>query len=150
MFCKICYDSSTPGFDGHNVRDSAGNLCCPVLANTKCRNCGLFGHTVKYCNGGTTKNGVSNYGGDVRDHFQTIANVKHVKMTRANGGIQASYGRVMKNRFAELDMDSDADSDADSDVGLDVEIDDDDPSTWGKIIWGVGFTTTRSSWLLGA
>ncbi len=49
MFCKVCFDSCNPNYDGHNVRDSAGNTICPVLLNTKCLNCGYFGHTTKYC-----------------------------------------------------------------------------------------------------
>ena len=49
MFCKICSDSGKIGFNTHNVRDSNGNVVCPVLLSTVCRNCGLSGHTVKYC-----------------------------------------------------------------------------------------------------
>ena len=49
MFCKICFDASNPNYNGHNVKDSAGNIICPLLLNTKCLNCGYFGHTTKYC-----------------------------------------------------------------------------------------------------
>ena len=49
MFCKICSDSGKIGFNTHNVRDRTGNVVCPVLLSTICRNCGLAGHTVKYC-----------------------------------------------------------------------------------------------------
>lgn len=49
MFCKVCFDSHNSNYNGHNVRDSAGNTICPVLLNTKCLNCHYFGHTSKYC-----------------------------------------------------------------------------------------------------
>ena len=49
MFCKVCFDSSNPNYTGHNVKDSAGNIICPVLLNTKCLKCHYFGHTSKYC-----------------------------------------------------------------------------------------------------
>lgn len=49
MFCKVCFDSCNPNYTGHNVKDGAGNVICPILLNTKCLNCGFFGHTTKYC-----------------------------------------------------------------------------------------------------
>lgn len=49
MFCKICSDSGKIGFNTHNVRNRTGNVVCPVLLSTICRNCGLAGHTIKYC-----------------------------------------------------------------------------------------------------
>ena len=49
MFCKVCFDASKNGFNSHNVKDRAGNVVCPILLNTKCRACGYFGHTTKYC-----------------------------------------------------------------------------------------------------
>ena len=49
FFCKMCYDLGRPDFNKHNVRDSARNTTCPYLLNTKCKNCGYFGHTSTYC-----------------------------------------------------------------------------------------------------
>jgi hypothetical protein len=49
MFCKVCFDASKSDYKTHNVRDSASNVVCPLLLNTKCRACGYFGHTTKYC-----------------------------------------------------------------------------------------------------
>ena len=49
MFCKVCYDASNSNYSSHNVKDKAGNIICPLLLNTKCLNCGYFGHTLKYC-----------------------------------------------------------------------------------------------------
>lgn len=49
-FCKMCYDLGRSDFDNHNVRDSARNTTCPYILNTKCRNCGCYGHTLSYCN----------------------------------------------------------------------------------------------------
>jgi len=49
MFCKVCFDASKSDYKTHNVKDSASNVVCPLLLNTKCRMCGYFGHTTKYC-----------------------------------------------------------------------------------------------------
>jgi len=49
MFCKVCFDASKSDYKTHNVKDSASNVVCPLLLNTKCNNCGYFGHTTKYC-----------------------------------------------------------------------------------------------------
>lgn len=49
MFCKICYSSGNTSFNTHNVRDGANNVICPILLNTKCKNCGYYGHISKYC-----------------------------------------------------------------------------------------------------
>ena len=49
MFCKVCFDASKSDYKTHNVKDSASNVVCPLLLNTKCRKCGFFGHTTKYC-----------------------------------------------------------------------------------------------------
>ena len=48
-FCKLCFDLGRPDFNNHDVRDAARNTTCPYLLSTKCRKCGYFGHTVKYC-----------------------------------------------------------------------------------------------------
>ncbi len=48
-FCKLCFDLGRPDFNNHDVRDPARNTTCPYLLSTKCRKCGYFGHTVKYC-----------------------------------------------------------------------------------------------------
>ena len=49
LFCKVCFDASKADYTSHNVRDSASNVVCPLLLNTKCRQCGYFGHTIRYC-----------------------------------------------------------------------------------------------------
>ena len=49
MFCKVCFDASKSDYNTHNVKDSASNVVCPLLLNTKCHKCGYFGHTTKYC-----------------------------------------------------------------------------------------------------
>jgi hypothetical protein len=51
MFCKVCFDASKSDYNTHNVKDSASNVVCPLLLNTKCHKCGYFGHTTKYCKG---------------------------------------------------------------------------------------------------
>ena len=113
MFCKVCFDASSI-FDTHNVKDSAGNVICPLLLNTKCRRCGYFGHTTKYCKSVETKK---------VDSSNTVRFDYNVKMTMANGGKTLLTN---KNMFCMLLEDYEK-SDEDS-VGL---FDD-------EIIWGVG------------
>uniref|UniRef100_A0A6C0DCG1 Nanos-type domain-containing protein n=1 Tax=viral metagenome TaxID=1070528 RepID=A0A6C0DCG1_9ZZZZ len=50
-FCKFCKDSGKNEtiYTSHNVKDKKGNLCCPILMTTLCKNCGNFGHTIKFC-----------------------------------------------------------------------------------------------------
>ncbi len=45
----MCFDLGRSDFNNHNVRDAARNTTCPYLLNTKCKNCGYFGHTSVYC-----------------------------------------------------------------------------------------------------
>jgi hypothetical protein len=47
-FCKVCFDSGKTNVK-HWVNDPSGNVCCPTLLGLKCRICGNYGHTVKYC-----------------------------------------------------------------------------------------------------
>ena len=111
MFCKVCFDASKNGFNTHNVKDRAGNVVCPILLNTKCRACGYFGHTTKYC-----KNTKQNIKQTVREV------VPVVKVPRSNP----------TNSFAMLDCyESDDCVSCVSDDGvMDFEND--------PIIWGVG------------
>ena len=111
MFCKVCFDASKNGFNTHNVKDRAGNVVCPILLNTKCRACGYFGHTTKYC-----KNTKQNIQQTVREV------VPVVKVPRSNP----------TNSFAMLDCyESDDCVSCVSDDGvMDFEND--------PIIWGVG------------
>ena len=50
-FCKFCKDSGKNEsiYLSHNVKDKKGNICCPILMTTLCKNCSTFGHTVKFC-----------------------------------------------------------------------------------------------------
>jgi len=118
MFCKVCYDASKNGFNSHNVRDRSGNVVCPILLNTKCRACGYFGHTTKYC-----KKAVKHEAKHIVCEVVPVPAVAVVKVTPTN-------------MFAMLDTDSDTDTDTDiescvSDDGvMDFEND--------PIIWGVG------------
>ena len=111
MFCKVCFDASKNGFNTHNVKDRAGNVVCPILLNTKCRACGYFGHTTKYC-----KNPKQNIKQTVHEA------VPVVKVPRSNP----------TNSFAMLDCyESDDCVSCVSDDGvMDFEND--------PIIWGVG------------
>ena len=98
MFCKICFDSCRAEFNTHNVRDSSGLVCCPVLLNNKCYQCGLMGHTVKYCKNSapvvTTK--------------KTVSFVKDIAPATKN----------FTNTFALLSQELDYDSDLEFDYSL--------------------------------
>lgn len=114
MFCKVCFDASKSGFNSHNVKDRAGNVVCPILLNTKCRACGYFGHTTKYCKKA----------------------VKHEPKLTICEVVSAPAVAVVKftptNMFAMLDTDSDTDTEScvSDDGVMDFEND--------PIIWGVG------------
>ena len=117
MFCKVCHDASKNGFNSHNVKDRSGNVVCPTLLNTKCRVCGYFGHTTKYCKK-TVKH----------EPKYTVCEVVRVPV------VAPVVGKFTPtNMFAMLDTDSDTD-DCESCVSDDGVMDfENDP-----IIWGVG------------
>jgi len=116
MFCKVCFDASNNGFNTHNVRDGAGNVLCPILLTTKCRTCGYFGHTTKYCK--STKHIVK------QSAKQTVCEVVPVFTIPPSNPT---------NKFAMLncyESDDDRDSYPSDDGVMDFEND--------PIIWGVG------------
>lgn len=116
MFCKVCFDASSI-FDTHNVKDSAGNVICPLLLNTKCRACGYFGHTTKYCKIVETKKVHS---------LKKVGFDSNVKMTIANGGKSSLINKNMFCMLVEDDWKGHEDNN---------NIDDFDD----EIVWGVGF-----------
>jgi len=122
MFCKVCFDASKSGHNSHNVRDRAGNVVCPILLNTKCRACGYFGHTTKYCKK-TVK------------HEPKLVVCEVVRVPVVVPSVVPVVGKFTPtNMFAMLDSDTDTDTDSDSCVSDDGEMDFvNDP-----IIWGVG------------
>ena len=124
MFCKVCFDASKSGYNTHNVRDYASNVVCPLLLNTKCNNCGYFGHTTKYC-----KIGV---GGSVKK--APIMYTKSVKLVPVK--LVPSVVKVVSNNmFAGMicsDVEEEVDDMHDESV-MDFEND--------PIIWGVGLTS---------
>jgi hypothetical protein len=121
MFCKVCFDASKSGHNSHNVRDRAGNVVCPILLNTKCRACGYFGHTTKYC-----KKAVK--------HEPKLV-VCEVVVPSVVPSVVPVVGKFTPtNMFAMLDSDTDSDSDSYECDSNDGEMDFvNDP-----IIWGVG------------
>ena len=119
MFCKVCFDASKNGFNSHNVRDGAGNVICPILLNTKCRACGYFGHTTKYC-----KTAVKH------EAKHTVCEVVPYVVPSVVPYV-AKTART--NMFATLncyESDDDRESSASDDGVMDFEND--------PIIWGVG------------
>ena len=119
MFCKVCFDASKSGYNTHNVRDYASNVVCPLLLNTKCNNCGYFGHTTKYCKIGG--------GGSVKK--SQVVYAKSVKL------VPAVVEVASKNMFAGM-ICSYAEEEEDimhDESAMDFEND--------PIIWGVGLTS---------
>ena len=117
MFCKVCFDASKSGYNTHNVRDYASNVVCPLLLNTKCNNCGYFGHTTKYCK----------IGGSGSVKKAPIIYTKSVKLVPAVVEVKST------NMFAGM-ICSDTEEEEDSDESvMDFEND--------PIIWGVGLTS---------
>jgi hypothetical protein len=75
MFCKVCFDASKSDYKTHNVKDSASNVVCPLLLNTKCRTCGYFGHTTKYCKLGSNTRSKAYVRPAVKVHVQVPVQV---------------------------------------------------------------------------
>jgi len=118
MFCKVCFDASKSGYNSHNVKDCAGNVVCPILLNTKCRACGYFGHTTKYC-----KKAVKH------ESKLVVCEVVPVAVP-----VPVVGKFTPTNMFAMLDSDTDTNSDTYECDSTDGEMDfENDP-----IIWGVG------------
>ena len=123
MFCKVCFDASKSDYKTHNVKDSASNVVCPLLLNTKCHKCGYFGHTTKYCKLAVTSASAS--------ASATKAYVRRVVPAPVPAPVPVP---VKKSAFACLEN-------VDEDICQEVipsgveEIDLDKE----EIIWGVGF-----------
>ena len=119
MFCKVCYDSGKSSYDTHNVRDFANNVICPVLLNTKCRNCSSFGHTAKYCK---SKNIVS----QIREtSVKTIKSVNFGKDVKSYS-VGQTFTKPMIS-FCSLAVEDDSD---DEECDIEFSLD--------NIVWGVG------------
>jgi hypothetical protein len=132
MFCKVCFDASKSGYNTHNVRDYASNVVCPLLLNTKCNNCGYFGHTTKYCKiggGGSVKKSQVVYAKSVKLVSAKLVPVKLVPVKLVPSVVEVKS----TNMFAGM-ICSDAEEEEDSDEEvMDFEND--------PIIWGVGLTS---------
>ena len=123
MFCKVCFDASKSDYKTHNVKDSASNVVCPLLLNTKCHKCGYFGHTTKYCKGASN---------------QVVATKAYVRPVRVQVQVQIPVPVPVK-RGAFACLEEEICEDADEGEALSpsgVEELDFDKET---IIWGVGF-----------
>lgn len=120
MFCKICFDSCSDDFNTHNVKDSSGNVTCPILSNNKCYKCGLTGHTVKYCK----NNPIVNLKKKVCFDKGYVAPIIHKKLTNDNSFT------ILSPEF---------DSNFDSEFHLDLD--------FGTAIWGIGLESmVGKSW----
>ena len=127
MFCKVCFDASKPDYKTHNVRDSASNVVCPLLLNTKCRTCGYFGHTTKYCKLGSNHRSKAYVRPAVKVHVPVPVSVS-VSVPLKRGA------------FACLDDEicEDACDDSVSPTGVEACIAEELDFDKETIIWGVG------------
>jgi len=93
-FCKFCKDSGKNEtiYTSHNVKDKKGNLCCPILMTTLCKNCGNFGHTIKFCKSVSFENN--------KKTIQKPITEMHVEIKKNN---------IVVNRFAAFYDDDDDD-----------------------------------------
>ena len=124
MFCKICFDCCRAGYDNHNLRDFKGNTICPYLLNITCLNCGVNGHTVKYC-----KKSVGFVKKSVGFDF---------KPTRVNGGIKVA---PVLNTTMFSTLCYDVDEVVNNSLGLVDEF------TMNDIVWGIGLKSMNNmSW----
>jgi hypothetical protein len=124
MFCKVCFDASKSDYKTHNVRDSASNVVCPLLLNTKCRTCGYFGHTTKYCKLGNNARSKAYVRPPVKVHVSVPVQVP-----------------LKRGAFACLDEEicKDACEDNVSPTGAEACVAEELDFDKETIIWGVGF-----------
>ncbi len=127
MFCKVCFDASKSDYKTHNVKDSASNVVCPLLLNTKCRTCGYFGHTTKYCKLGSNTRSKAYVRPAVKVHVQVPVSVP-VSVPLKRGA------------FACLDEEicEDACDDNVSPTGVEACVAEELDFDKETIIWGVG------------
>jgi len=48
-FCRFCFNMGNDEYTQHNQFDKGGFVVCPRLLEIKCQQCGLNGHTRRYC-----------------------------------------------------------------------------------------------------
>ena len=101
MFCKFCYDSNRPEYELHDLRDNKGKTCCPVILNTKCFNCGVYGHTPKYCNN-IVKNKSNqfkpkkvNFASTVKESFQPLPTLNNFALLCEDSNISDDEFDIM-------------------------------------------------------
>ena len=121
MFCKLCFDACRIGYDQHNIRDSSGNTVCPYLLSIKCLECGVFGHTVKYCKNGSNSNSNSTV------EFKPKRKVEFEASVKKSYDSGAGYKLALLNKFSMLGFDDCSECD-----------DNDDGFLMGDVIWGQG------------
>ena len=117
----MCFDLGRSDFDKHNVRDSARNTTCPYLLNTKCKNCGYFGHTSSYCKMPRYLNPV----------LQTPV-VKHIEIVKPIAKPKNAFDLLQCLEVEDLE-----------DLEKDENMDDERPDI-SQIHWGKGFS--KKSW----
>jgi hypothetical protein len=127
MFCKVCFDASKSDYKTHNVRDSASNVVCPLLLNTKCRTCGYFGHTTKYCKLGSNARSKAYVRPAVKVHVHVSVSVP-VSVPLKMGAFTCLDEEICK----------DACDDNASPMGVEACVAEEMDFDKDTIIWGVG------------
>ena len=119
-FCKICFDAGHNDYNTHNIREN-GKITCKYLLSIRCSNCGLYGHTFKYCK--------SKY----NDHSNSPSKSTHKKLIKSP--VKKSIDVLpTNNAFSALICSDDDDSCVVVENKPKVEF------FWtDEIVWGKGF-----------
>tara|TARA_Y100000768_G_C23972037_1_gene681041 strand:+ start:185 stop:604 length:420 start_codon:yes stop_codon:yes gene_type:complete len=130
-FCKICFDAGHTDYDTHNIREN-GKITCKYLLSIQCTNCGLYGHTFKYCK--STHNDLTNSPSKSKHKIIKSPVKKSIDVLPTN------------NAFSALIC-----CDDDDDINESCVIVENKPKVeffWtDEIVWGKGFlNSTRGSW----
>lgn len=129
----MCFDLGRSDYDKHNVRDSARNTTCPFLLNTKCRNCGYFGHTTRYCK--------------MPSHLNPVA-PKHIhivkQVTKPKNAFQLLCMELDEHEDEEEVKNDEEVKNNDEEKNDDEKQEEDELPDLSKVLWGKRFT--KKSW----
>lgn len=110
LFCKICFDAKKPEkeYTSHAIKNSNGDVCCPVLKATECRYCHKTGHTLAHCelrntNNAATTKPVSKPVSKQADQKQADQKPEQKKPVE-----QKPVQKTPINKFALLDSDNES------------------------------------------
>ena len=102
LFCKICFDAKKPEkeYTSHAIKNSNGDVCCPVLKATECRYCHKTGHTLAHCELRNTNNAATT---------KPVSKQADQKPEQKKPVEQKPVQKTPMNKFALLDSDNESD-----------------------------------------